>query len=86
MLIESLVKATVELQGSRVVSVTGSTAGLVAIEFPLIPGVDAAGTAWARYPRAKARAREKTNERGDDTSVHQITVENKNQKIPENFA
>ena len=31
MLIESLVKATVELQGFRVVSVTGSTTGLVAM-------------------------------------------------------
>ncbi len=31
MLIESLVKATVELQGFRVVSVTGGTAGLGAI-------------------------------------------------------
>ena len=30
MLIENLVKATVELQGFRVVSVTGGTAGLVA--------------------------------------------------------
>jgi len=30
MLIESLVKAMVELQGFRVVSVTGGTAGLVA--------------------------------------------------------
>ncbi len=80
MLIESLVKATVELQGFRVVSVTGMPG--VAIEFPLIPAVDAAGTAWAAYPRAKAR----TDDGGDDTSAHRMIVENKNQKIPENFA
>ena len=31
MLVESLVKATVELQGFRVESVTGATSGLVAV-------------------------------------------------------
>jgi len=34
MLVESLVKATIELQGFRVVSVTGGTAGLVAAIAP----------------------------------------------------